>query len=98
MNRQEVITFLSTHKQEFHLQYGVNKIGLFGSYARDTYTENSDVDILIELDPGTQDIYHKKSRLRQTLEEVFNTKVDIAREKYLTPLAREEVYKDVCFV
>lgn len=35
MKREDIISFISEHKAEFEQRFGVKKIGLFGSYARD---------------------------------------------------------------
>ena len=51
--KQEVIDYLKTNKRLFKKQFSVVKIGVFGSYARDEQTENSDIDIIITMPPGT---------------------------------------------
>lgn len=52
MTKAVILDFLINHKQEFHDKYGVTKIGLFGSYARDEQREDSDIDIAIEMEKG----------------------------------------------
>lgn len=98
MTQEYIINYLKDHKEEFSQKFGVTKLGLFGSYARNEAKSDSDIDILIELKKDTTDIYEKKTNLRRTIEEFFHKKVDIAREKYLKPLAREEILKEVKFV
>lgn len=49
MEKEDIINFISVHKAEFQQKYGVNKIGLFGSYARGETFEGSDIDIVVEL-------------------------------------------------
>ncbi|WP_322493531.1 nucleotidyltransferase family protein [Chloroflexus sp.] len=49
-NREEVMTLLRQHYPYLAAQYGVKKIGLFGSYARDQSDETSDVDIIVEFE------------------------------------------------
>jgi predicted nucleotidyltransferase len=53
---------------------------------------------LIELEEGTQNIYDVKDSLKQFLSTSFNRSVDIAREKYLKPYARELILKDTLYV
>ena len=48
MTREQILDFLSQHKQEMNIRFGVTKIGLFGSYARGEAREDSDVDVAIE--------------------------------------------------
>ena len=44
LTRDDILQFLRDNKERFAEQYGVTKIGLFGSFARDEATEESDVD------------------------------------------------------
>lgn len=98
MTKEYIINYLSEHKDEFSQKFGITKLGLFGSYVRDEATKNSDIDILIELESNLTDIHEKKTTFKQILEDYFNTKVDIAREKYLKPFAKHEVLKEVEYV
>lgn len=50
MNKENIISFISTHKAEFEQEFGIKKIGLFGSYARGEVHEGSDIDIVVELE------------------------------------------------
>ena len=48
MNRDEVIGFLSLHRQELEERFGVCSLSLFGSMARNEAGPESDVDLLVE--------------------------------------------------
>ena len=98
MTKEYIINYLSEHKDEFSQKFGITKLGLFGSYARGEAKKNSDIDILIELENNLTDIHDKKSDLKKTLENYFHLKVDIAREKYLRPLVKKEILKEVEYV
>jgi len=97
-NKKEILNFLQTNHHYITQKYHVTKIGLFGSFARDEQTQKSDVDVLIELEDGTQNIHDLKVALNNYLTEAFNRSVDIAREKYLKPYAKEFILKDVIYV
>ena len=56
----EILEYLQQNKSEFHSRYGVTKIGLFGSYARDQNNEESDIDIVVEF------LKEKKNRLENS--------------------------------
>ena len=49
ITRQEIIQFIRSHKQQLRDTYGVTRIGLFGSYARDEAKEGSDIDLTVEI-------------------------------------------------
>ena len=97
MNKNTIISYLKENKKDFLLEFGINKIGLFGSYARGEETKDSDIDILIELEHNTIDIHEKKLLLKEKIEKYFHKKVDIAREKYLRPQVKEEILKETTF-
>ena len=98
MKREDILLYLSEHKDEFYTKFNITKVALFGSYARDEATENSDIDLMIEIEKNTQNIHDKKEAFKHLIENVFQKKVDIAREKYLKPLAKEAIQKDICYV
>ncbi len=98
LSRNDILTYLSMHKDEFSKHFGIVKMGLFGSFSRGTPQEESDIDILIEVKENTPDIYRKKQQFKLLLEEHFQRKVDIAREKYLTPLAKQAIEDDLLYV
>ena len=47
MNRDQVLRTLKNHKPTLERRFGVTRLALFGSFARDQATYNSDVDILV---------------------------------------------------
>ena len=97
MDRQIILTYLKQVKP-YYERKGFIIEGLFGSYARNEATEESDIDILIEIDKKTTDIYAKKRSLKEDLENYFHKKVDLARKKYLTPLAKDAIKDDLIYV
>ena len=98
MTRMDILSYLSEHKEEFFYKFDLEKLGLFGSFERGEERKESDIDIIIELKRETRDVYRKKQALKYELESYFQRKVDIAREKYLRPLARKSILKEVTFV
>ena len=69
--------------------HDVNKASLFGSIVRDEFTEESDVDILIEFN-GTKSLLDL-ARLKIELEEALKCKVDILTYKSLHPLLKDQI-------
>ena len=50
MNKQQTIQSLSNSKALLSMRFGVVRLALFGSTARDAATADSDVDILVDFD------------------------------------------------
>jgi len=97
LTRTEILNYLHENKEVFRDNYGISRIGLFGSYARNEQTEQSDVDILIEMKKDTEDIFGKRLQLRDLLRYRFAKNVDICHEKAIKPIFREMVLKDAIY-
>ena len=96
--REEIIEELSYLKPELIAKYGIEKIGIFGSYASGNADNNSDLDLIIEFIENQSNVYKTKKELRALLEAKFGLKVDLARAKYLKSYFREEILKQVIYV
>lgn len=97
-NKSEILDFLRSNRQYLLNHFHVTKVALFGSFARDEANEKSDIDLLIELEKDTVNIYELKNELKYYLSKAFNRPVDLAREKYLKPYAKEHILKDAIYV
>lgn len=96
MTKEEVIDFLSSHKAYMRAQFGVLKIGLFGSYARAENGEESDIDIAVELDSKNRvDNYFG---LLHFLEDNLHKKIDLGIESNLKEPIRKYIEKEIIHV
>jgi len=75
MRREAALKLLREHKRELEEQYGITRLGIFGSVARDEAVERSDVDVVVEMKP---DLFARVS-LKEELETILKTKVDLVR-------------------
>lgn len=73
-------------------KYGLKSAYLFGSYARGTANDDSDIDIII--DRGALRTYDEYFDLRQDLEAELNTKVDLLANDSLRPKLFESIKQD----
>lgn len=96
--KKEILEFLAQNRKLLSMEYHISKVGLFGSFSRDEQTSSSDVDLLIELDDSSTNVYDLKLSLNKFLSDAFDRDVDLAREKYLKPYAREQILKETLFV
>lgn len=98
LSKNDILAYLTENKPLFQKRYHLMKLGLFGSFAREEANEYSDLDIIIELEPGTQDIFEIKQALRSTLEHRFNRNVDVCREKAIRPIFRAMILNEAIYV
>ncbi len=96
MNKEEIILLLTSQKNIFLKNFGVTKLGLFGSAARGE--KMNDIDVIVEFEPGTLDLFEKKIQMREILESKFQLPVDICREKSVKPQVKELIFHDAIFV
>jgi predicted nucleotidyltransferase len=74
--------------------YGVKKIGIFGSFAKRTQHNKSDIDILVEFRDG-QKIFDNYIELKFLLERLFRRKVDLVIKDALRPRIKPYINKEV---
>ncbi len=96
MTRKEITTFLSEHKDDLARRFGVRKIGLFGSFARDEARQDSDIDIAVEL--SQENISDNFFGVLHYLEDHLPHKIDLGIESSLRPEIRERVRKEIIYV
>ncbi|MBD2653644.1 nucleotidyltransferase family protein [Synechocystis salina LEGE 06155] len=83
MTKQQILELLTQSKALLQEQYGVAQLALFGSTARDTATEKSDIDILISFEgKATAKRYFG---VLFYLEDLLNRPVDLVTENALRP-------------
>ena len=94
IDKTNILNYLKEHYSEFKNKYNVEKIGLFGSYARDEATENSDIDIFVKMKPSLFDMV----AIKEQIENDLDRKVDIVREhKNLKPIFLKMIQKDLIY-
>lgn len=95
MTKSNILNYLKEHYNEFHSKYNVDRIGIFGSYARDEATEESDIDIVVSMSPKFFDIMSIKEQIENDL----HKKVDIVRLRpKMNEYLKERILKDGLFV
>jgi predicted nucleotidyltransferase len=95
ITKNEILIKLTELKPILLRDYAVKEIGLFGSYSDNSYTGDSDIDILIELE---KPIGWKFFTLELFLEKVFNKKIDLVTKNALKEQIKADILKQVNFV
>jgi len=75
------------------IRYGVKKAALFGSVVRKEAQEDSDVDILVEIEREDMSLLEFVG-LKQEIEETLGRKVDLVEYDTIKPLIRERILKE----
>jgi len=96
MNRAQALLLLTASKSALSECYGITELALFGSTARDTAREDSDVDILVAFDgPATSDRFFG---VQFYLEDVFGCRIDLVSRKGVRAELLEFIERDAVFV
>jgi len=96
MNRNDAIAVLQRHADELRAR-GVRHAALFGSLARGEAGPESDIDILIELDPDASFDVFGYVGLKTFIEELFPGRVDVVNRAALKPYLRQPVAADALY-
>ncbi|MBI1869480.1 nucleotidyltransferase family protein [Candidatus Gottesmanbacteria bacterium] len=95
-NIDHIKTVIQKHSDFLRDTYNVDRIGIFGSIARDEHKETSDVDVLVELSNPLG--MFKFIELEEFLSKVIGKKVDLVTNKALKPAIKEEVLQEIVYV
>lgn len=87
---------LADFKREFGLKFGLVRIGIFGSVARKENTDNSDIDIVVELEKPSLSLMYD---LRENLKMLFGCDVDLVRFRdSLRPMLKNNILNEAVYV
>jgi uncharacterized protein len=77
--------------REICLRYEVSELALFGSVLRQDFSNDSDVDVLVEFKPDAQVGFLALLRMQRELAAIFQRPVDLVSKAGLKPKIRQEV-------
>lgn len=103
LSKSEIISKLKDIKPIYEKD-GIYLEGIFGSYARDEAKENSDIDLLYELDekiflakyPAFR-AFSKLTQIKEELQIIFQKKVDLADKSTLRDETKQYILKDLIY-
>lgn len=93
---QHIQQKLQTQKSRLFHEYNVQRIGVFGSFARGDQTPTSDIDILVELSESIG--LFRFVGLEHHLEELLGRDVDLVTPRALKPTIKDAVLRQVVYV
>ena len=91
--KAQVFALLRDHHLDLR-RFGVQRYGVFGSFIRDTATDQSDVDMLVEFAPGQKTFDHFM-QLAFFLEDVLGRRVDLVTAESLSPYIGPHILHEV---
>ncbi len=95
LTQQEILDYLKKYKALKKDEYSINKLGIFGSYARGDAHDGSDIDVVVDFDKP--DLFNQVG-IMQELREKFNTEVDvIALWKRMNPKLLSRIQRDAIY-
>ena len=93
MNRSDVLSLLRAHKTALARRFGVAELSLFGSFARDQATVDSDIDLLVQFDGPTTSKRFFGTQFY--IEDLLGRRVDLVTEKALRAELRPYVQREI---
>lgn len=97
ITKEHIIATLKTNKPELS-KFGVVNVGLFGSYLRNEQTIASDIDLLIDFEPGKEN-FDNYMAVYDIFESIFqNQKVEVVTKNGLSKYIGPKILKDVIYV
>jgi len=96
VKRDDILAVLRGFKRDYAERYGILKIGVFGSFARDEAGEDSDVDIVFQTDEPN---LFRTARMKQELESLLSRPVDVVRwREGLNPRLKRRIVREARYL
>lgn len=92
---ETILEKLRAYKPELQRKYPISRLGVFGSYARREATENSDIDVAVELN-GPMGLNFVA--MANEIENLFGIKVDVVPKRSIKSIYQPSVEKDILYV
>ena len=89
---QDVIDLLRAARPQLATEFGITRLALFGSYARGDQREDSDVDVLVEVDPS---IGMRFVDLAERIEALLGVRSDVVSRRAIAPRHWARIEKDL---
>ncbi len=91
--KDSVLTLIKTQHDQIR-NYGVKRLGLFGSFVREEQNDKSDVDLLVEFEPDKK-TFKNFMHLCFYLEELFQREVELVTPESLSPYIGPHILREV---
>ena len=89
---QDVLDLLRAARPQLAKEFGITRLALFGSYARGDQREDSDVDVLVEVDPS---IGIRFVDLAECIETLLGVRSDVVSRRAIAPRHWARIERDL---
>jgi predicted nucleotidyltransferase len=96
MNIQDALATLRRHENDLR-ERGIRHAAVFGSVARGDNRPDSDLDILLEFEPGAEGSIYEYMRLKEYVSQLFEGSVDVVDRDALKPDLRAPSARDAVY-
>jgi predicted nucleotidyltransferase len=96
IRREDALAILRRSEGGLKERYGITRMGIFGSVARDEFSEGSDVDVVVQMkEPNLFTLVHVK----EELEEAFHRQVDIIHyREHMSTFLKNRIDQEAIYV
>lgn len=99
LNKNIILEKLKESKDELTNTFGLKSIGLYGSYAVGKQKNNSDIDLMFELNKGADLNFEKLVLLEEYLKKILNfKKIELVNSKFMNPIVKHNSAKSIIYV
>jgi predicted nucleotidyltransferase len=95
-SKQALLSRINKNRSQIQ-QFGVKRLGVFGSFVREEQKTDSDVDILVEFEAGKK-TFDNFMNLSLLLESLFNRRVELVTPEGLSPYFQPYILREVEYV
>lgn len=95
ITKDSIILKLKELKPLLEKEYSVRQIGIFGSFSDETYSDNSDIDLLVVLE---KPIGWKFFSLELYLEQIFNRKIDLVTKNSIKEQIKDNILDQIQYI
>ena len=95
MTKDDILNFLKSKKEFLQDEFSIEKIGLFGSFARDEATKDSDIDFVIVTSKKS---FSNRYRLKKYLEQELKKEVDLGYLDSLRTFIKNRIKNEIIYV
>ena len=97
LSRNSILHTLQANNEKLKNQFHVKRIGLFGSFAKDEGTRESDIDFLVEFDISLDQYIANRNALIDYLKCLFGRDVDVANPNSLKPFYKSRILNQAVY-